>query len=533
MPCRFYIFLLFSGLFAREMHASHIEVSGLVSGTWDADTVLVTGDIYIPDGEALSVPPGTIVIFMDHYLFTVAGRITAVGTPEDTIRFMVADTAGFSVITSKQGGWGGFRFDHLSPANDSSLFVLCRFEHAKAAGQDTIFWYGGAFFIRDFNRLRIDRCHFVRNRAVKNGGALWTSASDILVTRSLFQNNDCGLDTLYGYGGAASLYYSDARILHCRFLGNTSTGVGGGLSFEYSDPLVNGNLFADNFSALGGGLCALRSDGIRPVVNNLFHGNSAYFFGGAVALITASIALTCNTIADNTGGAGGGLFVNFESFPVLTDNILWGNTDLGGGGPQVYIWDTFSAPGFYWCDIEGGVDLFGGTGGQPGGFIGVYQDCIEENPLFLSSGDDFYALLSDSPCINAGSPDTTGLFLPPEDYSMNPRLVGGRVDMGAYEYPDLTGDHSAMQQECSFRVYPTVFAESFTIDAEVEQSCHITVILSGTDGRVWHRSKYDITGPGRIPVRIEPSPTIHTGPVICRVFCGTKMTQKVLIRTGY
>jgi hypothetical protein len=38
-----------------------------------------------------------------------------------------------------------------------------------------------------------------------------------------------------------------------------------------------------------------------------------------------------------------------------------------------------------------------------------------------------------SPCVNAGIPDTTGLNLPEFDLAGNPRVYGGRIDMGAYE----------------------------------------------------------------------------------------------------
>ena len=42
-----------------------IEVSGPVSGSWNADTVLVTGDIEVPSGELLTIGPGTLVLFSE------------------------------------------------------------------------------------------------------------------------------------------------------------------------------------------------------------------------------------------------------------------------------------------------------------------------------------------------------------------------------------------------------------------------------------------------------------------------------------
>ncbi|MEZ5198085.1 MAG: choice-of-anchor Q domain-containing protein [Bacteroidales bacterium] len=57
---------------------------------------------------------------------------------------------------------------------------------------------------------------------------------------------------------------------------------------------------------------------------------------------------------------------------------------------------------------------------------------INQSPEFI--GGDDYGLQSDSPCINSGNPDTTGLYLPYFDLAENPRLSMDTIDMGAYEY---------------------------------------------------------------------------------------------------
>ncbi len=67
---------------------------------------------------------------------------------------------------------------------------------------------------------------------------------------------------------------------------------------------------------------------------------------------------------------------------------------------------------------------------------------IGVNPRF--AGDDWaiwdatqpssYHLSPDSPCINAGTPDASGLNLPPMDLAGNYRIWDDRVDMGCYEF---------------------------------------------------------------------------------------------------
>ena len=54
--------------------ATVIYVSGDQTGTWAADTVIVTGEVRVPPNEALTVEPGTQVLFQDLYKFIEIGR---------------------------------------------------------------------------------------------------------------------------------------------------------------------------------------------------------------------------------------------------------------------------------------------------------------------------------------------------------------------------------------------------------------------------------------------------------------------------
>jgi hypothetical protein len=57
----------------------------------------------------------------------------------------------------------------------------------------------------------------------------------------------------------------------------------------------------------------------------------------------------------------------------------------------------------------------------------------------MGTGDYPFALSVNSPCIDAGTPDTTGLNLPELDLAGNPRVFNDIIDMGAYEYQDTIG----------------------------------------------------------------------------------------------
>src|SRR5512138_1865857 len=67
--------------------ASQITVSGYVYGTWEVDTVLVTGDIRIPPDNNLTINAGTKVLFDGNWQFRIDeyAQITAMGTPSNRI----------------------------------------------------------------------------------------------------------------------------------------------------------------------------------------------------------------------------------------------------------------------------------------------------------------------------------------------------------------------------------------------------------------------------------------------------------------
>jgi hypothetical protein len=482
--------LLLSFPIATRSQTSLIEVSGTVSGTWMADTILVTGDIEVLPGDLLTIEPGTLVLFTGHFTFLVKGAVEAAGTASDPVRFSINDTTGFQDTLTNAGGWHGFVYEHLAANADSSLFNHCIFEYGKAFSADTFGQYGGAFRVFDFNRIAFRNCTFTSNMAIRWGGAVFAKNSNILFDRCTFTGNTCGLSTLpWGYGGGFCSVHSEPVVLNCLFDGNSATGFGGGASFEYSDPELHSNTFTNNFGGLAGGFGFLRSSPARVVSDNLVHGNRARFFGGGVACIRANTVFSNITVTNNLSMYGGGFYCNDSAVPVLYNTILYGNQ---GFGQEAYIWDIRSAPSFIYCDVEGDTTGFEGSGAH-GGYHGIYENNIDADPLFRNSSENPYALNPGSPCVDAGTPDTTGLQLLATDMEGVARIYKGRIDIGAYEWNPGQGVPFEDSGVALINAYPNPFIGNTLIRIECRKNEKGTLGIYDLNGNRIRLLKADAT----------------------------------------
>ncbi|MEF3694146.1 MAG: T9SS type A sorting domain-containing protein, partial [Candidatus Cloacimonadota bacterium] len=97
------------------------------------------------------------------------------------------------------------------------------------------------------------------------------------------------------------------------------------------------------------------------------------------------------------------------------------------------------------------------------------------NPLFTGGfivHDPLnYRLSALSPCINIGTLDTLGLFLPPYDLAGNQRVWDGRIDMGCFEYgaPPVANDDPSVPAVPAFSLtaYPNPFSVFTNIRADL------------------------------------------------------------------
>jgi hypothetical protein len=98
--------------------------------------------------------------------------------------------------------------------------------------------------------------------------------------------------------------------------------------------------------------------------------------------------------------------------------------------------------------------------------VTLIDNLWNEDPLFYGATypglsidmPEYYQLRVDSPCIDAGTPDTLGLNIPPMDLAGNERVWNGIIDMGCFEYgapPHVGNTESVIEKgKCKISNYP-------------------------------------------------------------------------------
>jgi hypothetical protein len=181
---------------------------------------------------------------------------------------------------------------------------------------------------------------------------------------------------------------------------------GGGISFSGSGMASNCVLTGNLASQWGGGSC------YGTLYNCTLSGNSACQGGGSCQ----GKLYNCTSIG-NSASYGGGSYQG-----ALKNCIVYSNSATVSGSN--WYRSSFS----YSC-----------TAPLPAGAGNISSD-----PLFIDSTNANYRLSSASPCINAGHNSYCSATT---DLDGNPRVIGGVVDMGAYERQeagtDVDGDNMA------------------------------------------------------------------------------------------
>ncbi len=246
------------------------------------------------------------------------------------------------------------------------------------------------------------RCVYLTSGAVLSGFTLTNGATH--TSGDFFQQLT---------GGGVWCASASAVVTNCTLTGNRAFDGGG----AYRGTLNNCALTGNSASWEGGGAS-------RGALNNCrLRGNSAYNNGGG----TYQGTLNQCELTGNSSYEGGG-----AHFGTLSQCVLTGNSASSAGGGAYS--GTLNNSIIYYNTSPYGGDYCGGvldyccTTPLPAAGTGN----ITNAPLFVdTNGWSNLRLQSNSPCINAGfNPYAPGEM----DLGGEPRVVGGTVDMGAYEF---------------------------------------------------------------------------------------------------
>jgi hypothetical protein len=407
------------------------DVAGtIVDQTWTTNNspYRVVGDIQV---ASLDIQPGVTVLFESNYVFEVAGRLKAIGTPDAPITF-----------STTNGGWQGIYFNAalsgsrlahcvIEKAVNSGIRIHrttplvsdCTIRSNTATALDTTstllsFEARGAGISTD-SPLTLDNCFIHDNTAATeardNNGAAATalgggvySSADLSLRHCLLSANSVRADAwshgnryVYAVAKGGAVFATNLTLLNCIIRDSTATAITTSWLGQESVSSAEG---------LGGGVCC---PGVLQQTNTIISGNktsaSAVYgysstveraVGGGVYVAGTGGSIVHCTFASNSPG---GVASDAPGL-VVVNSILWNNT-------PVQVMGTASVT---YSDVQGGYE---GAGN------------IDRNPIFFSTED--LIIVRGSPCMNAGDTNVVyrNVYMPPS--------VGSdqRSDMGAHGGP--------------------------------------------------------------------------------------------------
>ena len=224
------------------------------------------------------------------------------------------------------------------------------------------------------------------------------------------------------------------------------------------------------------------------ITNSVFSNNEAY-------LIHCTV--TCNSLENIT--IANCTFVDNSSFYCLAvvGEVLISNTIMRNNSTyEIFI------PDFTWLgiittlnvehsNIQNGQNAILNVNNA--NIVNWLEGNIDEEPLFFGTLEHPCQLSPFSPCVDAGTTDTTGLYLPPWDLLHNYRVWDGDnngtaiIDMGCYEFgaEQYVGVENIQSSIFNIQLsnYPNPFNPTTTIKFNLPESGEVKLVIYNIKGQ--------------------------------------------------
>jgi hypothetical protein len=376
------------------------NIQDAVDASTNSDTVLVTNGVYATGGKKW-FDSGTNRVTLTNAItlqsvngpgvtWIVGTQVAGTGAAlTNTARCVAigssAVLSGFTLTNGEAGqgnypnGGGVSQVQSISAAGTVTNCVLIGNLSTNGFG-------GGAY------RVKLINCQIIGNYATSGGGA----CACTLLNCTIISNS---ASSASGTGGGVygSTTFGASVLNGCTLVGNSANQGGGAFSSALTNCVLRGNAA----SSRGGGLYQGSANN-SLFVSNTVNGSGGGADGGSSGAMLVNCTVVGNTATSSGGGVYGGSGAWMDNCIVYFNSAPTGSNSIGAKFDS-----TCTTP-----------PLTGGTG-------------ITNDPAFVNPAAGDFHLSSNSPCINSGN---NAYVTNGTDLDGNPRIVGGTVDIGAYEY---------------------------------------------------------------------------------------------------
>lgn len=393
-------------------------------------------------------------------------------------------TAGTVIQLSTQAATDTIEIDNCTFSDNSSVFGILRFENY--AGGYTHIQRSRLFNNHDaspmwgswFNAL-IENNEIDHNVMINDASPIKLSIGKATVRGNKVHHNQC--EQLAAIGCRSGKIDIDNNLIcnNEQLDGNCgATGGGGGIHVAHNEGGAN---FADTY---------------YRIRNNVIANNFSAYGGGGVYVYHARADILNNTIVNNrasTGMGNGILILDPASEVKVKNNLFKGNANAGWGDSLsvIYIltcntlhYDYNYSPGSYSQSVTGNLQnlsqLIGDTSHNVIGTAPLLIAPTANNLVSTDATAANFGIQALSPCVDKG--DTVGASPLPYDYAGGNRIMGSKIDIGAYEVVKSNPEGIAeAQRNTLFQCYPNP-ARDVLMVRSVRSGGQLQ--LSTVDGRV-------------------------------------------------